>query len=385
MPFRYLPFCVCCLIACTADYDKSIESKATVIRDPITIDVHHAKNLMVMPLNCVMVEYPNKLGQTLGSDDDLKSPSLLHPTFYGCFDWHSAVHGHWSIIKLLKKYPTIEEGARAWDILKTHITPEKIAVEVAYFQQKHNKGYERTYGWAWMLKLSEELHTWQHPEARHLEQTLQPLTDIIVKGYLEYLPKLQYPIRVGTHTNTAFGLSLALDYAITLQQAPLQIAIEERAKAFYISDRDCPITWEPSGHDFLSPCLEEANLMRKILAPQEFSLWLSVFLPQLNDPTYELAPGIVGDRTDGQLVHLDGVNFSRAWCLYGIAGSTPGYGHLTAIGDAHIAHSLNEVVGDDYEGGHWLGSFAIYALDAKEKLLSTIADKNKDNNDDEGE
>ncbi|MFT6811074.1 MAG: hypothetical protein ACJA01_004321 [Saprospiraceae bacterium] len=351
-----LPF-----LACTPEMNHPTDT-VTESTTPKGIEAKAAQNLLVMPLNCVTVEYPNKLGQTIGGYKDLKSPKELHPSFYGCFDWHSAVHGHWSIVRLLKRFPDLADRDKAINFLQSHITSENIEVEVAYFKGKHNKSYERMYGWAWLLKLAEELHTWDTPEAQEMSTILQPLTDIIISGYVEYLPKLNYPIRVGTHTNTAFGLSFAHDYAISVENKNLQVIIEGRAKDFYMQDADCPITWEPSGHDFLSPCLEEANLMGRILKPADYEKWLTAFLPQLSNPKYSLEPGIVSDRSDGHLVHLDGVNFSRAWCLYGIAKRLPKYEHLNDIAEQHIGHSLNDVVGDDYEGGHWLGSFAIYAL-----------------------
>ena len=359
---KYLLFLTLAMCACGPKQDQGPVTAGEAYKADSTIEPIAAQNLLIMPLNCVEVEYPNKLGQTISSAADLRSPKDLHPSFYGCFDWHSAVHGHWSMVRLLKSFPNLPNGEKALQLLKAHITKENIAIEVAYFKEKHNKSYERMYGWAWLLKLAEELHTWGTVEAQELSSILQPLTDIIAKGYMEYLPKLNYPIRVGTHTNTAFGLSFAHDYASTVDNEHLLSMIESRAKDFYLADLDCPIHWEPSGHDFLSPCLEEANLMGRILNTEDFSAWLAAFLPQLSNPTYSLAPGIVSDRSDGHLVHLDGVNFSRAWCLYAIAKRLPKYGHLNSLADQHIEHSYGEVVGDDYEGGHWLGSFAIYAL-----------------------
>ena len=327
----------------------------------IQLDNKAANNLIKLPLACVLQEYPNKLGQVVGDKTDLREPSELHPTFFGCFDWHSAVHGHWSLIKLLKDFPEVEGREDAINKLKTTITKENILTEVSYFAGKHNKSYERTYGWAWLLKLSEELHTWDDPVAIELENNLHPLTDLIIDKYKDFLPKLVYPIRVGEHSNTAFGLSFALDYAIAVNNQELEELIKTRAKDFYFTDVECPLHWEPSGFDFLSPCLEEASLMSKVLGKEEYGLWLSSFLPQLEDPSFLLAPGKVSDRTDGKLVHLDGVNFSRAWCLKNIAEADQKYNHLISIANGHINHSLPSLVGDTYEGGHWLGSFAIYA------------------------
>ncbi len=199
--------------------------------------------------------------------------------------------------------------------------------------------------------------------ARELELNLQPLTDLIIDRYIAFLPKLKYPIRVGEHTNTAFGLSFAWDYANTVGHQELKTVIESRAKEFYMNDNNCPIGWEPSGYDFLSPCLEEIDLMRRVLDKTNFDTWISGFLPQLKQESYSIRVGEVLDRTDGKLVHLDGLNFSRAWVLYGLANQYPEYGHLIKIGNEHIKYSLPNLVGDSYEGGHWLGSFAIYALD----------------------
>lgn len=329
--------------------------------DPIQLDIKAANNLIALPLACVLQEYPNKLGQVLGDKNDLRSPADLHPSFYGCFDWHSAVHGHWSLVKLLKDFPNVDGNKEARTKLQSTLTETNILREVEYFEGKHNKSYERTYGWAWLLKLAEELHTWEDPLARELETNLQPLTNKIVDKYLEFLPKLVYPIRVGEHTNTAFGLSFALDYAITVKNTELENLIKSRAKDFYGTDTGCPLTWEPSGFDFLSPCLEEASLMSKVFEPNDYAIWLDQFLPRLKDPMFQLETGKVTDRTDGKLVHLDGVNFSRAWCLNRIANSSDDYGHLIQIANDHINHSLPSLVGDSYEGGHWLGSFAIYA------------------------
>jgi len=295
-------------------------------------------------LACVLQEYPNKLGQVVGDKNDLREPSDLHPTFYGCFDWHSAVHGHWSLVKLIKEFPNVEGIDDAISKLETTITKENVEKEVAYFGGKHNKTYERTYGWAWLLKLAEELHTWDDPMARELESNLQPLTDLIVDKYIEFLPKLVYPIRVGEHTNTAFGLSFALDYAQTVKHTELTDAIKQRARDFYLNDENCPIGWEPSGFDFLSPCLEEASLMSKVLDSAEFEVWINKFLPELKNTSFQLDVGKVSDRTDGKLVHLDGLNFSRAWCLKNIVDANPGYNHLINIANAHINHSLRRAL-----------------------------------------
>lgn len=327
-----------------------------------TLHLEEANRLAELPMNCIQTEYPNKLGQTIGSSADLKEPKTLHPAFYGCFDWHSSVHGHWSLVSLLKQFPELDKKNEITQMLLQNLSKENIMDEVSYFYDKHNTSYERTYGWAWLLKLAEELHTWDTPLARELEANLQPLTDLIVTKYLEFLPKLNYPIRVGEHSNTAFGLSFAYDYAKIVGNETLGSLITQRSKDFYLNDANCPLTWEPSGFDFLSPCFEEAALMKRVLPKEEFKTWLSDFLPQLRDKNFTLETGKVSDRSDGKLVHLDGVNFSRAWSLYEISKGLPEYAHLKNIANAHINYSLPSIVGDSYEGGHWLGSFAIYAL-----------------------
>ena len=329
---------------------------------PIELNDAQAARLIQLPLHCMDTEYPNKLGQVLGDSSDLRSPSDLHPAFYGCFDWHSAVHGHWSLARLINLFPDMEESKQALEALKRHITPNNISAEVLYFDDEHNKNYERTYGWAWLMKLQQELSSSKIQDMQNLAEILQPLTNTITEKIIEYLPKLYYPIRVGTHTNTAFALSLMLDYAIWADMEELAMVIEQRSRDYYLNDVDCPMGWEPSGSDFLSPCFEEANLMSKVLQEKEYAKWLKRFLPGLEKPNYVLEPGIVTDRKDGQLVHLDGLNFSRAWCFYGIMNQLSGYEHLEKLAKAHIQHSLPELVGDSYEGGHWLASFALLAL-----------------------
>lgn len=340
--------------------------KVEVAKTPI-LNLEQANKLAQLPLGCINNEYPNRLGQTLGSDADLQSPSTLHPAFYGCFDWHSSVHGHWSLVSLLKQFPSLENAKAIEQRLLQNISKENIQIEVAYFFGEHNKSFERTYGWAWLLKLAEELHTWDAPIARELESNLQPLTDLVVEKYIAFLPKLNYPQREGTHPNTAFGLSFAYDFSIATNRETLKSAIEKRARYFFLNDKNCPMTWEPSGSDFLSPCLEEAALMKRLLPMATFKTWLDGFLPQLKDLNFNLETGKVSDRTDGHLVHLDGVNFSRAWNLIKISEGLPEYNHLKNIAFAHINYSLPSIFADSYEGGHWLGSFAIYALNATSK------------------
>ena len=329
----------------------------------IKLDYRQALTLAELPLECIQNEYPNKLGQTLGSADDLGEPSKLHPAFYGCFDWHSSVHGHWSLVKLLKEFPDLDKSGKIRSMLGENISSKNILAEVKYFEGEHNRTYERTYGWAWLLKLAEELHTWEDPLGRSLEENLQPLTDTIVSRFIDFLPKLLYPIRVGEHSNTAFALSFAWDYASAVKNYVFLESIRSRAIDYFFEDEDCPLHWEPSGFDFLSPCLEEIDIMRKILPENEFLDWISRFKPDLLSPDFSLRAGVVSDRSDGKLVHLDGLNFSRAWVLYGLAQQYPGiFGHLIPVANEHFNYSFPNLVGDSYEGGHWLGSFAIFAV-----------------------
>lgn len=327
-----------------------------------TFTLAQANVLIDLPLHCVGTEYPYKPGGTLESKADLAEPITVHPIFFGCFDWHSSVHGYWSMVTLLKQFPEMDRAEEVKNILIDKITAKNVATEAAYFEREINRSFERTYGWAWLLKLSEELRTWDDPTARELEKNLQPLADVIVRHFKEFLPKLNYPVRVGEHANTAFGLAFAYDYAKAVQDVELVNLISQRSMDFYFADTDCPITWEPSGYDFLSPCLEEVDIMRRVLSQEEFIVWMEKFLPELSKENYHLKVGEVSDRTDGKLVHLDGLNFSRAWVFYGLAKQFPKYKHLKNIANEHLAYSYPNLVGDSYEGGHWLGSFAIYAL-----------------------
>jgi len=322
-----------------------------------------ANRLAGLPLKCMQQEFPNKLGQVLGTEGDLKTPKELHPAFYGCFDWHSSVHGHWMLVELLKRFPDMEAADQIKKQLAENISAANIKKEVTYFEGKHNTSYERTYGWAWLLKLSESLQTWKDPMGKELAANLEPLTQLIRNRYLDFLPKLYYPIRVGEHTNTGFGLGFAWDYANTVQDMELLNLINQRARDWFLEDEDCPLAWEPSGYDFLSPCLEEADIMRRVLAPEDFKNWLKKFLPQLSDPDFTWEPGQILDRSDGKLVHLDGLNFSRAWVLYGLSKLDVGHtNNMLAIANTHMDFSLPNVVDGDYAGEHWLASFALWAL-----------------------
>ena len=331
------------------------------------LSLDQANRLAGLPLKCIQNPMPYKSGIVLASEKDLAMPKEHHPAFYGCFDWHSAVHGHWVLVNLLKHFPELDKADEIRAMLDQNLTAENIQTEIAYFSlNDYSKSFERTYGWAWLLKLSEELYTWDDDDARRWYANLKPLADVLVDKYGEYLPKLNYPIRVGTHTNTAFGLTFAWDYCQTVGEQDLSDLIAKRARDFYFTDEYCPVTWEPSGYDFLSPCLEEADIMRRVLEPSEFQAWFMKFLPELVDVSQDpLEPARVSDRSDGHLVHLDGLNFSRAWCLYPIARDFPDWAHLADIADEHVTFSLPNIVDGDYAGEHWLGSFALFALNSK--------------------
>lgn len=329
------------------------------------LDIKLANKLAKLPQSCISNPFPYKSGITIAGRQDLALPQEHHPAFYGCFDWHSAVHGHWSLVYLLKKFPNLENSYGIRQQLDANITEANIQKEIAYFTlNKWTHSFERTYGWAWLLKLSEELETWEDPDAKRWSRYLRPFSEMISEKYIDYLPKLVYPIRVGEHSNTALGLSMALDYARVIGDTTLNAAILERAKSFYADDKGCPITWEPSGYDFLSPCLQEVDLMRKVLSPQDFSEWLVGFMPSLSNGTLDLEPAIIKDRSDGKLVHLDGLNFSRAWCLYPLASVNPA---SATLAEKHLRFSLDQISDGDYMGEHWLGTFALYAIKARDE------------------
>lgn len=329
---------------------------------PIQLDLAQAKKIYQLPTGCFRVEYPNKLGQVLGSDRDLKSPKTLHPIFYGCFDWHSSVHGYWSMIRLLKQFPALDNNNELHKQLDAHITAANVAKEIAFFNDVNNLSFERTYGWAWLFQLHGELHSWEDPHAARWAKTLQPLVDLLIQRYTEYLPKLVYPIRAGQHDNSAFSLNLSLDYARLINNKEFEDLLVKHAIRLFGDDQSYNLAFEPSGYDFLSPGLEEALLLAKVYDMQHYEGWLKNFMPKLFEKDFKLEPTIVKDRTDGKLVHLDGLNFSRATCLYGIADALPALAHLRTTANKHLAYSLKNIQDDDYMGSHWLGTFALYSL-----------------------
>ncbi|BDU69911.1 hypothetical protein GETHOR_20120 [Geothrix oryzae] len=325
-----------------------------------------ADRFAALALKCARQEYPNKLDHVMNGAGEVKSPKALHPAFYGCFDWHSSVHGHWMLVRLLRTHPDMAKAAEIRAVLEENLAPGPLAAEVAYFDQPGRRSFERTYGWAWLLKLAAELKTWDAPEARRWSAALQPLADRVAGAFLDFLPKQTYPIRTGVHPNSAFSLDLALDYARAAKDARLEAAVLDRAQSWFGQDRRGPLAWEPGGEDFLSPCLEEAALMAKVLPRGRFGVWLEGFLPGLPGT---LAPARVSDRTDPKIVHLDGLNLSRARALYDLArtfgAKNPRRAALLRSADRHARASLPHLASGSYEGEHWLATFAVRMLEAR--------------------
>jgi hypothetical protein len=343
-----------------------------------------------LALGCIRREYPNKIDHVMNDASQVGSPRELHPAFYGCYDWHSSVHGHWLLVRLLRAgAPAALPEADIRAALGATLTAENIRVEDEYFRDPGRPSYERPYGWAWLLKLHEELYHWADNDAGRWFEALRPLAATVVGKYLSFFPKQKYPIRVGTHFNTAFGLSFAWDYAEALwggsrkkaldirslqQVALLKQLVNERARTYFAGDRDAPAGWEPGGDDFLSPSLVEADLMRRVLGAEEFSRWFENFLPGLAEGMLAnlLAPADVTDRSDPKIVHLDGLNLSRAWCMRGIAGALPEDSPLRSVlGRAAARHAeatLPHVSSGDYAGEHWLATFAVYMLSTSTPL-----------------
>ncbi|HEX8151919.1 MAG TPA: DUF2891 domain-containing protein [Thermoanaerobaculia bacterium] len=321
-------------------------------------DAHAAERFANLALACVHKEYPNKLAHTLNSDADVAPPRTLTPAFYGCYDWHSSVHGHWLLARLARQYPNLPFAASARAALARSLTKENVAVEVAYLEGKGRASFERPYGLAWLLQLAGELREWDDPFARELSNNLRPLELATVARLKSWLPKLSYPVRSGEHSQTAFAIGLLLDSTEDKEFASL---IRERARHFYAKDTNCPLAYEPSGEDFLSPCLAEADAMRRVMKPNEYAKWLTAFLPKI-----DVQPAVVTDPSDPKLAHLDGLNLSRAWMLEGIASGLPKgdkrIATLQKLAAAHRKAGLAAVTGEHYEGGHWLGSFATYLV-----------------------
>ena len=332
-------------------------------------DVVPAHRFAQLALDCVHREYPNKIAHVLNGDEDVRPPRELTPAFYGCFDWHSSVHAHWLLARLARFYPDAESAEPARAALARSLTDENIVAEVRYFGAPGRASFERPYGVAWLLQLAAELREWDDPDARRWQAALAPLETVAALQIKEWLPKLTHPIRVGEHSQTAFAFGLILDWAHVAGDRDMVELLDTRIADYYAEDRDCPLGYEPSGHDFLSPCLGEADLVRRVRETAAFADWLRELLPGIpenGDPAGWLEPAVVSDASDGKLVHLDGLNLSRAWMLEGIAGALPGADSrraaLRAAAREHRAAGLAAVVSEHYEGGHWLGSFATYLV-----------------------
>ncbi len=330
------------------------------------LDAPAAARFAGLPLKCLHQEYPNHVSHTLDGADDVRAPHELTPAFYGCLDWHSNVHGHWLLVRLLHLFPDAPFAAAARAEIARSLTPANIAGEVAYMQRADRASFERPYGLAWLLRLCAELRQWQDPQAQQWLASLQPLESEVATRFRSWLPKLHYPIRFGEHDQTAFAFGLAWDWAVAAGDAPMRAALSDAARRFYAADRACPLNYEPSGEDFLSPCLAEADFMRRVMARGAYAHWLTAFLPGIPQRAGApwLPPAIVTDRSDPKLAHIDGLNLSRAWMLEGIAHALPqGDRRVAALAAAARAHreaALPAVTGEYYEGEHWLGTYAVY-------------------------
>ncbi|HUM02025.1 MAG TPA: DUF2891 domain-containing protein [Thermoanaerobaculia bacterium] len=321
-----------------------------------------------LALDCVHREYPNKVAHVLNGDEDALPPRKLTPAFYGCYDWHSSVHGHWLLARFARTTPGAPLAAEARETLARSLTPENVRGEVAYLTGKGRAAFERPYGLAWLLQLAAELREWDDPAAAAWSANLAPLERAAATQFFTWLPKLAYPIREGEHPQTAFAFGLVLDWARGAGETEKAALLSRRILELYGGDTGCPIGWEPSGQDFLSPCLGEADLMRRVMPPAKYASWLGAFLPGIpRDGRGDwLKPGITTDAADGKLAHLDGLNLSRAWMLEGMADGLPSddprISSLRSASRVHLAAGLGAVSGAPYEGGHWLGTFAVYAL-----------------------
>lgn len=338
---------------------------------PEPVDPALAGRFARLALACVHQEYPNKIAHVMSSDADARPPRELTPAFCGCFDWHSSVHGHWLLARVARLLPEAPFAAEARRALGRSLTPENLAAEVRYLEGKGRVSFERPYGLAWLLQLGAELREWDSPEARGWASALAPLERASAARIREWLPKLTRPIRIGEHSQTAFSLGLVLDWARASGDRETEALVLSRGRDFHGKDRDCPLEYEPSGEDFLSPCLGEADLMRRVLPPAEFARWLDGFLPGLpkDGSSGWLEPGIVTDPSDPKLAHLDGLNLSRAWMLEGVAAGLPAgdprVASLRAAASVHREKGLAAVTGEHYEGGHWLGTFAVYLVSGR--------------------
>lgn len=331
-------------------------------------DSRSAERFAGLALACVHKEFPNHISHTLNSDADVAPPRKLTPAFYGCFDWHSSVHGHWLLVRLVRTFPDAAFVPAARDALRQSLTTENLAQEAIYLRGEGRASFERPYGLAWLLQLAAELREWDDPQAKEMATNLRPLELVALERLKIWLPKLANPVRIGEHDQSAFGMGLMLDYARGSGDQEFADLVVAKARQFYMGDRNCPLEYEPSGEDFLSPCLGEADLMRRVLGSEEFAVWLQSFLPQISKAKNDewLRPVVSPDPSDPKLAHLDGLNLSRAWMLEGIAEALlkndKRVARIRSAAEAHKRAGLAAVTGEHYEGGHWLGSFAVYLV-----------------------
>jgi hypothetical protein len=338
----------------------------TALGQPTGYTADQAAVHVQLALDCAEREYPNQIQHVMASDEDLGTPRALHPAFHGCYDWHSAVHGHWLLARFARLYPEHPLAASARAVLDRHLTPPAIATEAAYLQGDGREPWQRPYGLAWVLQLAAELHEWDDPAAHRWADALAPLVAVCVERFTDWLPKLAYPIRTGEHSQTAFAFGLVLDFACATGRNDLADLVIVTSLRLYAYDRGADLAFEPSGQDFLSPVLAEADLMRRVLDGGAFATWLEEFLPAIpvdGDAGF-LPIAVVTDRIDGKLAHLDGLNLSRAWMLEGIAAALPRADPrrpaLQNAARAHAEDGLASVTGEHYAGGHWLGTYAMY-------------------------
>ena len=329
-------------------------------------DAKAAARFAKLALACVHKEYPNKIAHVLNSDADVAPPRKLTPAFCGCYDWHSSVHGYWLLVRLLRTFPDASFAAPAREALRKSLTAENLKQEAAYLGGQGRASFERPYGLAWLLQLCAELREWNDDQAREMSANLRQVEEAAVERLKTWLPKLSHPVRIGEHDQTAFALGLMLDYARSKGDESFAKLVTDSAKKFFLADKNCPLSYEPSGEDFLSPCLAEADVMRRVLSQAEFVKWLKDFLPQIpTTATADWLPVTVSpDPSDPKLAHLDGLNLSRAWMLEGILSALPvddpRRPALSATIESHRRAGIAAVTGEHYEGGHWLGSFAVY-------------------------
>jgi hypothetical protein len=331
-------------------------------------DAKAAQRFADLALACVGKEYPNKISHLLNSDADVAPPRKLTPAFFGCYDWHSSVHGHWLLVRLVKTFPDAPFAKPAREALRKSLSAENLRQEAAYLRAEGRASFERPYGMAWLLQFVVELSEWDDPQAREMLTNLAPLENAVRERLATWLPKLSHPVRIGEHNQSAFALGLMLDYARATRNDDFAKLAGAKIRQFFGEDKDCNLAYEPSGEDFLSPCLGEADAMRRVVGPNEFSKWLSDFLPHIPaaGETNWLPVAVSPDPSDPKLAHLDGLNLSRAWMLEGIVSGLPADDPrrpaLTATAEAHRRAGLAAVTGAHYEGGHWLGSFAVYLV-----------------------